>query len=420
MGDPIAAIANWLSGLLAGWGLSSGLINLIMAALGVLVLATALLVIDIGLVWMERKVVARFQDRLGPNRLGPFGLFQPFADVLKLLIKEDITPEGADRVVYNIAPLVPLATVLLLWAVIPLTPTMFHTDINVGVLFIVAVGAISTLGIIMAGWASNNKYALLGAFRTVAQMVSYEVPMVIALLIPVILARSMGINTIVQSQAVWYIILAPVAAIIFLLSSIAELGRAPFDLNEAESEIVAGFHIEYTGMKFGMFYAGELLHALTVGGLFSALFLGGWRGFGAEAFPILGVVWFFIKALFMYWVIMWVKYSLPRIRIDHMLNFNWKLLVPLSLATLIVTAVLDKVLVALNASALVYILAMIAANLVILWVTLVLVRRYARTERIKVGEPRPVASPANLFQGPEAAGSAAANPTAPSVSPTTQ
>jgi NADH-quinone oxidoreductase subunit H len=418
MGDPITAIALWISNLLASWGLPSALVNVIIAVLGVVVLATILLLLDIGLVWVERKIVARFQDRLGPNRLGPFGIIQPLADIIKLLIKEDITPEGADRIVYNIAPVIPLATVLLLWAVIPLTPTMLHTDIDVGVLFIVAVGAISTLGIIMAGWASNNKYALLGAFRTVAQMVSYEVPMVIALLIPVILARSMGINTIVHSQTIWYIVVAPVAAIIFLVSSIAELGRAPFDLTEAESEIVAGFHIEYTGMKFGLFYAGELLHALTVGALFSALFLGGWRGFGAEAFPILGVLWFFTKAFFMYWVIMWIRYSLPRIRIDHMLNFNWKFLVPLSLVVLMVTAVLDKFLVAVGATPLAYALVMLAANLLIIWVALVLVKRYARAERIRVAEPRPVASPNNIFEEPSAAAGPVSNPTPPSISST--
>jgi NADH-quinone oxidoreductase subunit H len=341
--------------------------------------------------------VARFQDRLGPNRLGPFGIIQPFADIIKLLIKEDITPEGADRFIYNLSPIIALATVLLLWAVLPLAPTMLHTDINVGVLFIVAVGAIATLGIIMAGWASNNKYALLGAFRTVAQMVSYEVPMVIALLVPVILARSMGINTIVQAQGVWYVVIAPVAALIFLVSSIAELGRAPFDLNEAESEIVAGFHIEYTGMKFGLFYAGELLHALTVGALFSSLFLGGWRGFGAETFPVLGILWFFVKAFVMYWVIMWIKYSLPRIRIDHMLNLNWKFLVPLSLVVLMVTAIADKALRDAAVTPVVYLLVMILLNVLMAWAALSLTRRFARAERRRVAEPQPIATPANTF-----------------------
>jgi len=326
--------------------------------------------------------------------VGPFGLVQPIADVIKLLIKEDITPNGADKVVYNLAPILTLATVLMLWAVIPLAPTMVGTNVDVGVLYIVAVGAIGTLAIIMAGWSSNNKYALLGAFRTVAQMVSYEVPMVISLLVPVLLARSMGIATIVEQQGeVWYLVLAPLAALILFITAQAELGRAPFDLHEAESEIVAGFHIEYTGMKFGLFYAGELLHALTVSGLIASLFLGGWRGPGAEAIPLLGVVYFFLKAFFLYWVVMWVKYSLPRIRIDHMLNFNWKFLTPLSLVVLMVTAVLDRILVDLNATLWVYTLVMLAANILIAWVTLQILRNRAKTERLRVAEPRPVARP---------------------------
>ena len=389
--DPINLIAEWLRGLLAGWGLAPGLINFIMTLLGVLLIAIFVLVVDIFLVWVERKVVARFQDRLGPNRLGPFGLIQPFADVIKLLIKEDITPDGADRVVYNIAPILALATVLVLWAVIPFSPTMLGSDLNVGILFFVAAGAIGTLGILMAGWASNNKYALLGAFRTVAQVVSYEVPMVITLLVPVILARSMSIGDIVKGQSLWYIVLAPVAAFIFLTSAIAELGRAPFDLIEAESEIVAGFHIEYTGMKFGLFYAGELLHALTMGALFSSFFLGGWRGPGVDAFPLLGVFWLFVKAFFLYWVIMWVKYSLPRIRIDHMLNFNWKFLTPLALVAMMVTAIMDKVLA--QASQIIYAAGMLAANIVIIWVTLYILRSYAHAERQRVAEPKPVATP---------------------------
>lgn len=391
MGDPVTLIANWLRNLLLGWGLAQGWVTLILSVIGVVVIATVALILDIFLVWVERKVVARFQDRLGPNRVGPFGLVQPIADVIKLLIKEDITPVGADRFVYNLAPILALATVLLLWAVLPLSATIYGTNINVGVLYIVAVGAISTLGIIMAGWASNNKYALLGAFRTVAQMVSYEVPMVISLMVPVILARSMGLKDIVDFQSVWFILLAPLAAIIFLIANIAELGRTPFDLIEAESEIVAGFHIEYTGMKFGLFYAGELLHALTVGAIFSTLFLGGWRGPGAEAYPILGVVYFFAKSFLIYWVIMWVRYTFPRIRIDQMLNFNWKFLTPLSLVVLMVTAVFDKILPRANMT--VYVLGMVAVNFVIAWITLQIVRSRARIERKRVAEPRPVARP---------------------------
>jgi NADH-quinone oxidoreductase subunit H len=392
MGDPVTSIAQWLEGLLLGWGLSPGLVAVLMTLVGVVAIAIFVLLVDIFLVWVERKVVARFQDRLGPNRLGPFGLIQPIADVIKLLIKEDITPAGADRIVYNIAPIMALATVLLLWAVIPIAPTIVGTDVNVGVLYVVAIGALSTLGIIMAGWASNNKYALVGAFRTVAQMVSYEVPMVIALMVPVILAGTMGINSIVMAQSpVWFVVMAPLAALIVFITSIAELGRAPFDLVEAESEIVAGFHIEYTGMKFGMFYAGELLHALTISALVSSLFLGGWRGPGAETYPILGVVYFFIKAFFLYWVIMWIKYSLPRIRIDHMLNFNWKFLTPLALVILIVTAILDKLLSGFPYW--IYVSGLLVANIVIAVVTVQILRSRARIERERVAEPGPIAMP---------------------------
>ncbi|PWH19170.1 MAG: NADH-quinone oxidoreductase subunit NuoH [Anaerolineae bacterium] len=388
MADPVTFIAKWLEGYLAGLGLSSGWISVIQAALGVVVLGSAVLLVDIFLVWVERKVVARFQDRLGPNRLGPFGLFQPIADVIKLLLKEDITPQGADKFVYNLAPILALATVIILWAVIPLSVTVVGSTINVGALYIVAVGAIGTLGIIMAGWASNNKFALLGAFRMVAQMISYEVPMVIAILIPVILAKSMSLADIVQSQTVWYIVLAPIAAIVFLIGAQAELGRAPFDLSEAESEIVAGFHIEYTGMKFGLFYAGELLHALTFGGLFATFFLGGWRGWGAETYPILGIGYFFIKAMVMYWVIMWIKYSFPRVRIDQMLSFCWKFLTPLILTVLSITAILDKVMTGLPYW--IYVLVMLLSNLVILYFVIQAVGRYARKERQKVAEPEKI------------------------------
>ena len=388
MADPVTFIGQWLESIFAGWGLSSVWISVIMAALGVLVLGGGVLLVDILLVWVERKVVARFQDRLGPNRLGPFGLFQPIADVIKLLLKEDITPQGADKFVYNLAPILALATVIILWAVIPISVTVVGSTINVGALYIVAVGAIGTLAIIMAGWASNNKYALLGAFRMVAQMISYEVPMVIAILIPVILAKSMSLADIVASQSVWYIVLAPIAAVVFLIGAQAELGRAPFDLSEAESEIVAGFHIEYTGMKFGLFYAGELLHALTFGGLFATFFLGGWRGWGAETYPILGIGYFFIKAMFMYWVIMWIKYSFPRVRIDQMLNFCWKFLTPLILTVLSITAILDKLV--SGVPYWIYVLVMLFSNLVILYFVYQAVGRYARKERQKVADPEKV------------------------------
>ncbi|MGE5222933.1 MAG: NADH-quinone oxidoreductase subunit NuoH [Omnitrophica WOR_2 bacterium] len=395
LNDPINFIANWLNGLFISWGLSTSLTNFILVFLGVLISASALMVLDIMLVWVERKTVARLQDRVGPNRLGPFGLFQPLADIIKLLIKEDITPDGADRILYNLAPIFGLGTVLLLWAVIPFGPRILGSDINIGILFIVAVGALGTLGIIMAGWASNNKYALLGALRMVAQMISFEVPMVISLLVPVILASSMGINTIIKAQSVWFVFLAPITMLIFLTTAQAELGRAPFDLAEGESEIVAGFHIEYTGMKFGMFYAGELLHALTFGVIISALFLGGWRGPGAETYPFLGVLYLFAKAFIFYFVIMWVKYSFPRVRIDQMLNFNWKFLTPLSLAVVIMTATLDKVLalsgITLQSSPWIYTGVFLLANILLGGVTVFFLQRRKPASRPVVGQPRPVA-----------------------------
>jgi NADH-quinone oxidoreductase subunit H len=389
MGDPINAIADWLTGLLSGWGVPAGIITVILAVLGVVVLATFVLVIDIGLVWVERKVVARFQDRFGPNRVGPVGIFQPIADVIKLLIKEDILPEGADRFLFNIAPIFVLATVLLLWAVIPFAPTILGADINVAVLYIVAISSIGTLGIIIAGWASNNKYALLGAFRTVAQMLAYEIPMVITLLVPVVLARSMGMQAIVNAQSTWYIFVIPLVAVIFLISSIAELGRTPFDLIEAESEIVAGFHIEYTGMKFGLFYAGELLHALTVSALVATLFLGGWRGPFVDQVPILGVIYLFIKAFLVYYVIMWVRYSFPRIRIDQMLAFSWKFLTPMALVLLIVVVIIDKLLIGVSSA--VSVLVILGANLAIAFATVLILRVYGRIERKRIGEKRPIA-----------------------------
>jgi NADH-quinone oxidoreductase subunit H len=339
------------------------------------------------LVWVERKVVARFQDRLGPNRIGPFGLIQPFADIIKLIIKEDITPEGADKTVYNIAPVLAATSVILLWAILPLASVIYGVDLNVALLYLVAAGALGTLAIIMAGWASNNKYALLGAFRMVANMISYEVPMVVTLLIPAIITGTMSVRGITEFQSgVWIVILSPLAAVIFIISAIAELGRAPFDLSEAESEIVAGFHIEYTGMKFGWFYASELLHSFTFGGFIALLFFGGYGGFfGLEklpaflwlANPFVQVIVFLAKSLFFYWVIMWVKYSMPRIRIDHMLAFNWKFLTPLSLALLIVTAVMDKLLAPTNF----YVLGMFLSNVALAWITIEILRGYGRRQR---------------------------------------
>lgn len=387
--DPIIFLANWLEGILTGWGISTGLVTIIEYAIGITMLIIFAMVLDIFLVWVERKVVARFQDRLGPNRIGPFGLIQPFADIIKLIIKEDITPARADKIVYNIAPVLAATSVIVLWAILPLSEKIFGVDLNVALLYLVAAGALGTLAIIMAGWSSNNKYALLGAFRMVANMVSYEIPMVVAMLIPTILADSMSVQEITQAQGgMWFAVLSPLAFIIFFISAIAELGRSPFDLVEAESELTAGFNVEYSGMKFGWFFASELLHAFTFGGFIAVLFFGGYGGFfGLETRPAFSwlnnsfvqAAVFIAKAFFGYWAIMWVKYSMPRIRIDHMLAFNWKFLTPLALVVLINTAVLHKVLGNLPAWG--YTLGMFLSNVVIAGVTLEILRMYARKQR---------------------------------------
>ncbi len=392
--DPVNFIARWLMGLLTGWGLAGWLASFLIQLIGVVVLVSMMMLIDILLVWVERKVVARFQDRLGPNRVGPFGIIQPFADIIKLLIKEDITPDGADRVVYNLAPILSLMSVLLLWAIVPLAPVIFGVDLNVGALYIIATGAIGTLSIIMAAWSSNNKYALIGAFRQVAVLVSFEVPMIATMLIPTILAGSMSMTTIIRSQNVWYVFIAPLAAIIFMVTAIAELGRAPFDMNEAESEIVAGFHIEYTGMKFGLFYAGELMHAFTFGGFWAILFFGGYRFFGLENLgPIVAAVILLAKAMFGYWVIMWVRYTVMRIRIDNMLSFSWKFLTPLAFALLMSTALMNVVL--RGTPGVIYVAGMLLTNIVIGWIVVEILRRASRRGRESIDKPikRAVAQP---------------------------
>ncbi|MBX3085318.1 MAG: NADH-quinone oxidoreductase subunit NuoH [Anaerolineae bacterium] len=298
-------------------------------------------------IWLERKVAGRIQDRLGPNRTGPFGLLQTFADIGKLLTKEDITPQGADRHVFNLAPVMAVAAVLLIWAVVPFSQELIGADLSIGVVYVAAVGGFATLSILLAGWGSNNKYALLGAFRVVAQLISYEVPMVLALLVPVMLSGSMSTQAVVNGQNIWYVFVVPITALIFLISSIAEVGRSPFDLLEAESEIIAGFNIEYSGMKFAMFYAAEFLHAFTICVLTAVLFLGGWRGPGADlggiAGALLGFSYLFIKTMIVYFVIMLIRNTVPRLRIDHMMSFNWKFLVPLSMVNLLVIAVVGRI-----------------------------------------------------------------------------
>ena len=394
LNNPVGKAGEWLAGIFTGWGLNADAASVLTTFIGILLMITVVMVLDIFLVWLERKIVARFQDRLGPNRVGPFGLIQPFADIIKLIIKENIYPVGVDKIVFNLAPVLMMMSVLILWAVLPLAKFL-GLDLNVGVLYLIGVGALGTLSIIMAGWSSNNKYALLGSFRQVAVMISYEIPMVVALLIPTILSGSMGINSIVESQTVWYIVIAPLAFLVFLISALAELGRAPFDLTEAESELIAGHHIEYSGMKFGLFYAAELLHTFTFGGFIAAFFFGGWRGPWVDQVPALGILWFLIKATIAYWVFGWIKYTMPRIRIDKMLNLNWKFLVPFSLALMMFLAVMNALLRDSNF----YAIGMFLSNVVFGWVTMEILRRRAKGEREKVEGKNEHAAAASLVHG---------------------
>jgi NADH-quinone oxidoreductase subunit H len=392
--DPLKIAADWLMGIFSGWGMPEFVAHVLIGFLGIVILISLLMVLDISLVWVERKVVSRFQSRIGPNRVGPFGLIQPFADIIKLLIKEDTTPEGADKVVYNLAPILSMMSVLVLWAVIPLAPNILGVDLNVGALYIIATGAIGTLSIIMAGWASNNKFSLIGAFREVAVMLSFEIPMLTTMLIPTIFASSMGIAQITQKQDVWFVFLSPLAALIFLIAAIAELGRAPFDMGEAESELVSGYNIEYSGMKFGMFYAGELLHAFTFGGFWAILFFGGYRFFGLEQVsPFLAIAVVLFKAMIGYWVIMWIKYTLMRIRIDHMLAFNWRFLTPVAFTLLMVTAFMNTAL--RGTPTVVYVVSMFLSNVVVAWVALEMARSYSRKERERVEGPKEVVEAAH-------------------------
>ena len=329
-------------------------VEIVLDIIGVVVVSTFCLLIVIFLIWLERKVIARIQDRIGPNRVGGrYGLLQTVADVVKLLGKENITPAGADKLAYNLAPILIVIASLLMWAVAPFAPGVVGVDLNIGLFYILAVSSVSVVTLLLAGWGSNNKYALLGAFRSVAQLVSYEVPMILSVLIPILLARSMSTVDIIEAQTVPFILVAPLSAVIFFISALAETGRTPFDLLEADSEIVAGFHIEYSGMKFGMFFLAEFLSTLFMSGLFATVYLGGYRFFGLESYVtpggfalgnLLGLIVFIVKMFIIYFVFIWVRGTLPRVRIDQMLNLNWKFLVPLTLALILVAAVLDKLL----------------------------------------------------------------------------
>ena len=295
------------------------------------------------LVFAERRILAWVQDRKGPNRVGPFGLLQPLADLIKLLTKEDLLPAAADKWLFYLAPAMAAIPAIMIFAVIPFgapltvaghTVPLLVADLNIGLLFFLALSSIAVYGVAIGGWASNSKYSLLGGIRGLAQLISYELSMGLSLVPVVMLARSFSLTEIVNAQAgVPFIVYQPLAFIIFLVSITAECKRIPFDLPEAEGELVAGFHTEYSGMRFGLFFVGEYINIIVLGGLATTLFLGGWHG------PVLPpVVWFSLKTLSFAFFFIWMRGTLPRLRYDQLMQLGWKVLTPLALLNILVTA----------------------------------------------------------------------------------
>lgn len=307
-------------------------VHLLVFGLGTI---TLLLTSVIIFIWLERRLVGRFQLRQGPNRAGPLGMLQPVATVIKILTKEDIIPSRADKIIFWLAPMVAITPVVLMLAVVPVSDGAVLADLNIGVLYVVAISSITSLGIFMAGWASNNKYSLLGAMRTVAQLISYEMPLILSMVGVVILTGSLSLNEIVSAQSVPFILVQPAGFFVFFIASLAEINRTPFDLLEADSELVAGYHIEYSGMKFATFYLTEYCEAIVLSTLTATLFLGGWQG------PWLPpMLWLLFKIVLVFCFIVWIRATLPRLRIDQVMAFAWKFLLPLAAFNLLLTALM--------------------------------------------------------------------------------
>jgi NADH-quinone oxidoreductase subunit H len=310
-------------------------------AIQVLIVVVPLLLAIAYYTYAERKVLAFSQLRKGPNVVGPFGLLQPIADGLKMLVKETIIPSGANRIVFIAAPMVTFTLALVAWAVIPFDFGVVIADINVGILYLFAISSLSVYGIIMAGWASNSRYAFLGALRATAQMVSYEVSIGFVLVTVLLCAGSLNLSEIVLAQStVWFVIPLLPMAVIFFISGLAETNRAPFDLAEGESEIVAGYFVEYSSISFALFYLGEYGNMILISAMTAILFLGGWLApFGVPPFTwVPGVVWFLLKVAFVMFCILWVRATFPRFRYDQLMRLGWKVFLPFSLVWLVLTA----------------------------------------------------------------------------------
>ena len=309
----------------------------------ILILVNALLMLTAFGTYMERRVLGRFQTRLGPNRVGPFGLLQPLADLLKLIIKEDLRPVTADRLTFFLAPVLMVTSMLVVVAVVPFGNGSFLADLNIGVLYLVGIPTIATVSIFLGGWGSGNRFALLGAARAVAMLISYEVPMIVSLAGVLILAGSMSLVEVVEAQRLPFILLQPLAFFVFIVSASAEMNRSPFDLMEAESELTAGFHTEFSGMRFGLVQLAEFGEVVITSAILSTLFLRGWENpfIPSDWQQVLPAqIWFIGKVLFFMFIFTWIRATLPRMRIDQVMAFAWKVLFPLALINMFVTAAL--------------------------------------------------------------------------------
>ncbi|MGC5324966.1 NADH-quinone oxidoreductase subunit NuoH [Brevibacillus sp. SYSU BS000544] len=295
-------------------------------------------------IYFERKVIGWMQLRIGPNRVGPLGLLQTVADVAKLLLKEDTRPKHADKVLFALAPVLAYAPSFAVLAVIPFTDTLHFADLGIGVLYYMAVSGITVIGVIMGGWASNNKYSLIGGLRSAAQMISYEVPLVMSVVGVILMTGSMNLIDIVEGQRdVWNIVPQFIAFLVFIIAAQAELNRTPFDLPEAESELVAGYHVEYSGFRFAMFMLAEYVYMFGMGSLITILFLGGWLPIHPALGFIPGIVWFILKFSLYVFFQFWLRATMPRLRVDQLMSFAWKGLLPVALLNILLTAVFISV-----------------------------------------------------------------------------
>jgi NADH-quinone oxidoreductase subunit H len=371
-------LGEWAQGVLYGWGLPPWAVNLISDFIGVLILVVIGIMAVIVFTPMERKVIARMQDRPGPNRVWPYGLLQAVADAIKMLTKEDIVPSKSDHALHMLAPIIVTIPALLVYAVLPWGPKVIGKDLNVGILYVVALGSIHVLAVLIAAWGSNNKFALLSAFRVVNQLLAYEIPMVLSILTVILFTKTMSMQGIVEAQSIPYFVVMPIAALTFLISVLAEANRSPVDLLEADSEMVAGYMVEYSGMKFAMFFIAEYVNMFTAGILVATLFLGGWKFFGLEdVAPVLAPFIVYFKAVFVIFCILWFRATFPRIRFDQLVGFAWKFLVPLSLVNLLLGALVVK----LTENTWGQAGLMLAGNVVILAITSIILNRVAREAR---------------------------------------